>query len=94
MPFFSHFGCKLIFMPSVNFWHQHDSNSLFKGSIGHVISSCKWPIPYVTLLFRDRRVAALLFPGLFRAEIILLCVNRIPIACFLFVPAQKLSGIA
>ena len=51
-------------------------------------------IPYVTLLFRDRRVAALLFPGLFRAEIILLCVNRIPIVCFLFVPAQKLSGIA
>ena len=32
-------------MPSVvNFWHQQDSNSLFKGSIDHVTSSCKWPI--------------------------------------------------
>ena len=25
-------------MCSVNFWHQQDSNSLFKGSIGHVTS--------------------------------------------------------
>ena len=36
MRFFSNFGCKLIFMCSVNFWHQQNSNSLFKGSIGHV----------------------------------------------------------
>ena len=33
-------------MPSVNFWHQQDSNSLFKGSIGHVTSWCKWPIQF------------------------------------------------
>ena len=44
MRFLSNFGCKIIFMCSVNFWHQQDSNSLFKGSIGHVTSSCKWPI--------------------------------------------------
>ena len=31
-------------MCSVNFWHQQDSNSLFKGSIGHVTSQSKWPI--------------------------------------------------
>ena len=36
--FLSNFGCKIIFMCSVNFWHQQDSNSLFKGSIGHVTS--------------------------------------------------------
>ena len=44
MRFLSNFGCKLIFMCSVNFWHQQDSNSLFKGSIGHVTSLCKQPI--------------------------------------------------
>ena len=33
MPFFSNFGCKIIFICSVNFWHQQDINSLFKGSI-------------------------------------------------------------
>ena len=38
MRFISNFGCKIIFMCSVNFWHQQDSNSLFKGSIGHVNS--------------------------------------------------------
>ena len=44
MRFLSNFGCKIIFMRSVNFWRQQDSNSLFKGSIGHVNSYCKWPI--------------------------------------------------
>ena len=34
----SNFGCKIIFMCSVNFWHEQDSNLLFKGSIGHVTS--------------------------------------------------------
>ena len=29
---------KIIFMCSVNFWHKRDSNSLFKGSVGHVTS--------------------------------------------------------
>ena len=29
----SNLGCKIIFMCSVNFWHQQDSNSLFIGSI-------------------------------------------------------------
>ena len=38
MSFLSNFGGKIIFMSSVNFWHQQDSNSLFKGSIGHVTS--------------------------------------------------------
>ena len=38
MRFLSNFGCKIIFMCSVNFWHQQDSNSLFKGSIGCVTS--------------------------------------------------------
>ena len=37
--FLSNFGCKIIFMCSINFWHQQDSNSLFKGSISHVTSS-------------------------------------------------------
>ena len=46
--FLSNFRRKIIFMCSINFWHQEDSNSLFKGSIGHVTSECKWPIrPYV-----------------------------------------------
>ena len=44
MPFLSNFGSKIIFMCSVNFWHQQDSNSLFKGSFDHVTSKCKWPI--------------------------------------------------
>ena len=44
MRFLSNFGCKIIFVCSVNFWHQQDSNSLFKGSIDHVTSQCKWPI--------------------------------------------------
>ena len=44
MRFLSNFGCKIIFMCSVHFWHQQDSNSLFKGSIGRVTSQCKWPI--------------------------------------------------
>ena len=30
--------CEIIFMCSVNFRHQQDSNSLFKGTIGHVTS--------------------------------------------------------
>ena len=34
--FLSNFGCKIIFMCFVNFWHQQDSNSFFKGNIGHV----------------------------------------------------------
>ena len=38
MRFLSNFGCKLILMRYVNFWHQQDSNSLFKGSNGHVTS--------------------------------------------------------
>ena len=38
MRFLSNFGCKIIFMCSINFWHQQDYNSLFKGSIGHVTS--------------------------------------------------------
>ena len=40
----SNFGCKIIFMCSVNFWqqqYQQDSNSSFKGSNGHVTSWCK-----------------------------------------------------
>ena len=44
MRFLSNFGCKIIFMCSVNFWHQKDSNSSFKGSIGHLTSKCNWPI--------------------------------------------------
>ena len=38
MRFLSNFGCNIIFMCFVNFWHQQDSNSLFKKSIGHVTS--------------------------------------------------------
>ena len=47
MRFLSNFECKIIFMCSVNFWHQQhqqEFSSLFKGSIGHVTSYCKWPI--------------------------------------------------
>ena len=38
MCFLSNFGCRITFMCSVNFWHQQDSKSLFKGSISHVTS--------------------------------------------------------
>ena len=38
MRFLSNFRCKITFMHFVNFWHQQDSNSLFKESIGHVTS--------------------------------------------------------
>ena len=44
MRFLSNVGRKIIFIHSVNFWHQQDSNSLFKGSVGHVTSLCKRPI--------------------------------------------------
>ena len=40
------FACKIIFTRSVNFWHQRDSNSLFKGYIGHVTSQSEWPIQF------------------------------------------------
>ena len=38
MRFLSNLGGMIIFMCSLNFWHQQDSNSLFKESIGHVTS--------------------------------------------------------
>ena len=41
---------KKIFMCSVNFWHQQYSNSLFKGSTGHVTSQCKWPIQIIAIM--------------------------------------------
>ena len=44
MRFLSSFKCEIIFMCSVNFWYQQDSNFLFKGNIGHMTSECKWPI--------------------------------------------------
>ena len=47
MHFLSNFGCKIIFMRSVNSWHQQDSNSLFKGSIGDMGSQSKWPIGHL-----------------------------------------------
>ena len=44
MRFLSNFGCKIIFMRSVNFWHRQDSNLLFKGSIGHVTSQVAYSV--------------------------------------------------
>ena len=44
MRFLSNFECKIILICSDDFWHQQDCNSLFKGSIGHLSSQCKWPI--------------------------------------------------
>ena len=38
MRFLSNFGCKIIFVCPVNFCHQQDSKSLFKGTIGRVTS--------------------------------------------------------
>ena len=38
MFFPSNLRCKITFMCSVNFSYKQDSNSLFKGSIGHVTS--------------------------------------------------------
>ena len=38
MRFLSNFGCNIIFMCSVKFLNQQDSNSLFKASIDHVTS--------------------------------------------------------
>ena len=43
MRFLSNLGCKIIFLWSVNFWHQLDSHSLFKGSIGHVRVGMAYP---------------------------------------------------
>ena len=37
MRFLSNFEFKIIFMCSVNFWNQQDSNSLFKWSVGHLL---------------------------------------------------------
>ena len=39
----SNFGCKIIFMDFDYFRHQQHFKSLFKGTIGHVTSYCKWP---------------------------------------------------
>ena len=58
MLFLSNFGSKIIFMRSVNFWHQQDSNSLFKESIGHVTTQCKWPI---SVLKNRKKMAAVVF---------------------------------
>ena len=44
MHFLSNFGCKIIFVCANNFWHQQDSNSLFKGTMGHMTSQGKKPI--------------------------------------------------
>ena len=33
MRFLSNFGCKIIFMCSVKFWHQQDSNSCLKEAL-------------------------------------------------------------
>ena len=44
MHFISNFGCKVIFMHSINFLSSHNSKSLFKESIGHMTSSCEKPI--------------------------------------------------
>ena len=49
----SNFGGKIIFMCSVNFWHQQDSNASFKGRIGHVTSQCNWPIPFFVFVFEN-----------------------------------------
>ena len=38
MHFLSNFGCNIIFVCANNFWHQQDSNSLFKGTMGHMTS--------------------------------------------------------
>ena len=46
-------------MCSNNFWHQQDSNSLFKGSIGHVTSLCKWPISLCKSLTKEAFVVNL-----------------------------------
>ena len=58
MLFLSNVGSKIIFMRSVNFWHQQDSNSLFKESIGHVTTQCKWPI---SVLKNRKKMAAVVF---------------------------------
>ena len=44
MRFFSNLGCKIIFICFDYFWHQQYSKSLFKESIGHVTSQCKWQV--------------------------------------------------
>ena len=47
----------MIFMCSVNYWHQQDSSLLFKESIGHVTSQCKWPIGSSVLFLRSKGLA-------------------------------------
>ena len=46
MCFLSNLGCKIIFLCSVNFWHQQDSNSLLKEHWSRdflvQIAYCKW----------------------------------------------------
>ena len=73
MRFLSNFGCKIIFMRSVNFWNQKDSNSLFKGSTDHVTSQCKWPID---IFFQNSR-----FTEIIRHQILIqtpLFLTRLP----------------
>ena len=51
MRFLSNFGCKIIFMCSVNFWHQQDRNSLFKGGIVQGAYHCQVNNNTTTLSF-------------------------------------------
>ena len=48
MRFLSNFGCKIVFMCSVNFCHQQDYNSLFKGGIGHLTILVQEAIAQIT----------------------------------------------
>ena len=49
----SNFGCKIHFMCSVNFWHHQDSNSLFKGSIGHLLVQVAYVYVFRLVCSRD-----------------------------------------
>ena len=53
MRFLSNFGCQIIFMRYVNFFHQQDSKSLFKGGIGHVTDPLV-EMAYFTWTFKKR----------------------------------------
>ena len=53
MRFLSNFGCQIIFMRYVNFFHQQDSKSLFKGGIGHVTDPLV-QMAYFTWTFKKR----------------------------------------
>ena len=69
----SNFGLKIIFMGFDYFWHQQHFKSLFKGTIGHLTSYCKWPIVYSKRVINNNKKVSI-------------CQIRLEIFCIKFNP--------